>query len=245
MPSLARASLVLFTLMSVALCAPARAQDEPPSPPPNTLTAEERAEGWTLLFDGSTPEGWRGYGQAAFPDRGWTVEDGVLTVDGAGGDIVTTETYSDFVLRLEWKIAKGGNSGIVYCAVEHPDRAIYWSAPEMQILDNAHHPDAPRGENGNRKAGSLYDLIPADPQPFTGHGKWQEVMIVVEGGHVEHWLNGRKVLAYELWTPEWYRMLRDSKFRSHPEFGDAREGHIGLQEHGTTAHFRNIKIKTL
>jgi len=218
----------------------------------NNLTPEERANGWQLLFDGETTEGWRSYGDEAFPESGWTVNDGVLTIEGSdgdvsgsGGDIITTDTYGDFVLKLEWKIAEGGNSGIFYRAIEQDDQPIYWSAPEMQVLDNINHPDAERGQNGNRKAGSLYDLIPADPQTFTGHGQWQEVMIVAEGGHVEHWQNGEKVLEYELWTQEWYRMVRDSKFRDHPEFGDAHEGHIGLQDHGTTAHFRNIKIKEL
>jgi hypothetical protein len=218
----------------------------------NTLTAEERADGWELLFDGETTDEWRGYNDESFPDAGWTIEDGVLTirgsdgsVEGSGGDIVTKKSYDDFVLKLEWKISEGGNSGIFYRALEQPTQAIYWSAPEMQVLDNANHPDANRGENGNRKSGSLYDLIPADPQTFTGHGEWQDVMIVADGNHIEHWLNGEKVLEYNLWTPEWYQMIRDSKFRNHPEFGDAREGHIGLQDHGTTAHFHNILIKEL
>lgn len=134
---------------------------------------------------------------------------------------------------------------VFYRAIEQEDVAIYWSAPELQILDNVNHPDADRGENGNRKAGSLYDLIPAAPQTFTGHGEWQKVMIVAEGPKVEHWLNGTKVLEYELWTPDWYEMIRNSKFVDHPEFGDAREGHIGLQDHGTRASFRNIMIKEL
>lgn len=218
----------------------------------NTLTAEERADGWELLFDGETTDEWRGYNDESFPDAGWVVEDGVLTirgsdgsVEGSGGDIVTKKSYDDFVLKLEWKISEGGNSGIFYRALEQPTQAIYWSAPEMQVLDNANHPDANRGEDGNRKAGSLYDLIPADPQTFTGHGEWQDVMIVADGNHIEHWLNGEKVLEYNLWTPEWYQMIRDSKFRNHPEFGDMREGLIGLQDHGTTAHFRNIMIKEL
>lgn len=218
----------------------------------NTLTPEERANGWELLFDGETMDEWRGYNDDSFPDAGWVVEDGVLTiqgsdgsVEGSGGDIVTKESYDNFVLKLEWKISEGGNSGIFYRALEQPDQAIYWSAPEMQVLDNANHPDANRGEDGNRKSGSLYDLIPAEPQTFTGHGEWQEVMIVAEGNHIEHWLNGEKVLEYNLWTPEWYQMIRNSKFRDHPEFGDMREGLIGLQDHGTTAHYRNIKIKEL
>ena len=241
--------LTILLLAAFVLPMIACAQDPAPL---NTLTDAERANGWELLFDGETTDGWRGYNRDAFPDAGWTVEDGVLTIQGAtgdvsgtGGDIVTTETYDDFILTLEWKIAKGGNSGIFYRAIEQEGQPIYWSAPEMQVLDNAHHPDATRGENGNRKAGSLYDLIPAQPQNFTGHGEWQQVKIVADGPHVEHWMNGEKVLEYELWTPGWYERLRDSKFECHPEFGDAHEGYIGLQDHGTTAHFRNVKIKEL
>ena len=218
----------------------------------NTLTEQEKENGWELLFDGESTDGWRGYNKDAFPKKGWKVEDGNLIVmesggdvSGRGGDIITTETYDDFVLKLEWKLSKGGNSGIFYRAIEQETQPIYWSAPEMQVLDNAHHPDAKKGENGNRKAGSLYDLIPADPQTFTGHGEWQQVKIVADGAHIEHWLNGEKVLEYELWTPEWYKMVRDSKFKCHPEFGDAHEGVIGLQDHGNRASYRNIKIKEL
>lgn len=219
---------------------------------PNTLTQEEKENGWELLFDGESTDGWRGYNDEAFPDKGWIVEDGMLTIQesggdeaGSGGDIVATEMYDDFILKLEWKISKGGNSGIFYRAIEQDEVPIYWSAPEMQVLDNMNHPDANKGENGNRKAGSLYDLIPAQPQSFTGHGKWQKVKIVAKGSHIEHWLNGEKVVEYELWTPKWYRMIRDSKFECHPEFGDAHEGLIGLQDHGNRASYRNIKIKAL
>jgi hypothetical protein len=240
----------LTTLILATLMFPLLACAQTPSP--NTLTQQERDNGWELLFDGESTDGWRGYNSDAFPDRGWSVEDGTLVirsagggVSGTGGDIVTTETYDDFILKLEWKISEGGNSGIFYRAIEQETQPIYWSAPEMQVLDNANHPDATRGENGNRKSGSLYDLIPAQPQNFTGHGKWQQVKIVADGSHIEHWLNGEKVVEYELWTPEWYTMVRDSKFECHPEFGDAHEGYIGLQDHGTTAHFRNIKIKEL
>ena len=241
------ASLLLTALLLLPMRAHAQDASEH-----NTLTQQEKENGWELLFNGQTTDGWRGYNKESFPDEGWTVENGTLMiqgsdggVSGSGGDIVTAETYDDFILKLEWKIAKGGNSGIFYRAIEQDDVAIYWSAPEVQVLDNANHPDANRGENGNRKAGSLYDLIPAQPQTFTGHGEWQQAKIVANGSHIEHWLNGEKVLEYELWTPEWYRMVRVSKFKPHPSFGDAREGYIGLQDHGTTARFRNIKIKEL
>lgn len=213
----------------------------------NTLTNEEKADGWTLLFDGTSTDGWRSYNGDTFPEQGWEARDGLLTVlaDGGGGDIVTDKKYSNFILKLEWKVEKGGNSGIFYRALEQPGQAIYWSAPEMQVLDNVNHPDASRGQNGNRKAGSLYDLIPAKPQNAKPFGEWNSVKIVADGSHVEHWQNGEKVVEYELWTPEWYEMLRNSKFAGHPSFGDMHSGHIGLQDHGNRTSFRNIKIKEL
>lgn len=213
----------------------------------NSLTEEEQNEGWTLLFDGEKTDHWRGYNKDAFPEKGWGVENGNLVVlsDGGGGDIITKEKYGDFILKLEWKVTEGANGGIFFRAIEQPSQAIYWSAPEIQILDNENHPDAERGKNGNRKAGSLYDLIPAKPQNANPYGEWNSIKIVADGSSVEHWQNGEKVLEYELWTNEWYEMLRNSKFKSHPEFGDAREGYIGLQDHGNRVSFRNIKIKEL
>lgn len=215
---------------------------------PNTLTEQEIEEGWKLLFDGTT-DGWRGYNKDTFPEKGWEVKDGMLSVlpDGGGGDIITTEVYEDFILKLEWRVEKGGNSGIFYAALEQPEQPIYWSAPEIQILDNENHPDATRGKNGNRKATSLYDLIPADPQNANPYDEWNSIRIVVEnnGAHVEHWMNGEKVVEYERWTDEWHEMLRESKFAPHPEFGAAHKGYIGLQDHGNRVDFRNIKIKEL
>lgn len=233
---------VLFSFIICLTVSQCMAQTEQ-----NSLTAEEQEEGWELLFDGSNADHWRAYQKEGFPEQGWEVEDGMLTVlaGGGGGDIITRETYGDFILKLEWKSEKGGNSGIFYRALEQPTQAIYWSAPEFQILDNENHPDATRGEDGNRKAGSLYDLIPAKPQNANPYGEWNSAKIVANGSKIEHWQNGEKVLEYELWTPEWYEMLRNSKFVNHPEFGDMHEGHIGLQDHGNTIQFRNIKIKKL
>src|SRR5690625_2787187 len=213
----------------------------------NELTDEEENEGWTLLFDGESTDRWRGYNKDAFPEEGWAVEEGHLVVlpDGGGGDIITKEKYGNFVLKMEWKVAEGANGGIFYRAMEQPSQPIYWSAPEVQILDNENHPDADQGENGNRKSGSLYDLIPAQPQNANPFGEWNSVKIVADGANIEHWQNGEKVLEYGLWTNEWYEMIRNSKFLEHPEFGDAREGYIGLQDHGNRVEFRNIKIKEL
>lgn len=215
----------------------------------NTLTQQEKKEGWKLLFDGESADGWRGYNKENFPEKGWIIENGMLSVTegGGGGDIITTDVYEDFILELEWRVAKGANGGIFYAAVEQPEEAIYWSAPEIQILDNENHPDATRGKNGNRKATSLYDLIPAKPQNANPYGEWNKIRIEVtsNGANVEHWMNGAKVVEYERWTDEWYDMLEQSKFAPHPEFGAAHKGHIGLQDHGNRVDFRNIKIKEL
>lgn len=213
----------------------------------NTLTDQEKEEGWVLLFDGNSTDGWRSYNGTDFPAQGWEVKDGMLTVlsEGGGGDIITEQKYGNFILKLEWRVQERGNSGIFYRAMEQTTQPIYWSAPEMQILDNENHPDADQGVDGNRKAGSLYDLIPAKPQNANPYGKWNSVTIVADGANIEHWQNGEKVLEYELWTNGWYEMIRNSKFETHPEFGDARSGYIGLQDHGDRVDFRNIKIKEL
>ncbi len=218
----------------------------------NMLTEEEKAEGWMLLFDGSSTEHWRGYNMDAFPDEGWRIEDEALVYRppqteswSSGLDIITKRKFGDYIFKIEWNIERAGNSGIFYHVLEQPTQAIYWSGLEMQILDNENHPDADQGIAGNRKAGSLYDLIPADPQNTKPYGEWNSVKIVSDGPKIEHWQNGEKILEYERWTPEWFEMIRNSKFVGHPEFGAMREGHIGLQDHGDVVKFRNIKIKEL
>lgn len=225
--------------------------------PVNTLSKAEKEEGWKLLFTGENPgEHWRGYCKEGFPEKGWTVENNALKVIGSGageagggGDIITREKFSDFELKLEWKVEKGGNSGIFYLAEEQcgeDGEAIWKSAPEMQILDNENHPDARLGENGNRQAGSLYDMIPADPQNAKPHGKWNKARILVYQGTVVHFQNGEKVLEYHLWTDDWKEMVANSKFAEYPGFVDvAKKGYIGLQDHGNDVWFRNIKVKDL
>lgn len=224
---------------------------------PNTLSEAEKADGWKLLFDGETSEGWRNYGKETFPD-GWVVEDGMIHCPGSGrgeaggkdrGDIIYGEQpFDNFHLKLEWKISEGGNSGIFYLGQESDEYDYIWkTAPEMQILDNEKHPDAQMGTNGNRQAGSLYDLIAADPQNAKPVGEWNQVEIMVYKGSVWHKQNGEKVVEYHLWTPEWNEMVAGSKF---PELNEdwadvASEGYIGLQDHGDDVWFRNIKIKEL
>lgn len=223
---------------------------------PNTITDAEKAEGWVLLFDGTSTAGWRGYNKTAFPDSGWEVVDGTLHCletgtgeAGLGGDIIYDKKFKDFEFSMEWKVGTGGNSGIFYLAQEKKDQPIWKSSPEMQILDNAKHPDAKLGTDGNRMAGSLYDLIPAKPQNSKPAGEWNSITIMVYQGTVVHYQNGEKVLEYHLWTDDWKNMINNSKFKGWDDFlnagGPEKQGYIGLQDHGNDVWFRNIKIKTL
>lgn len=218
----------------------------------NYLTAQEKADGWILMFDGKTTNGWRGYGKPAFPDSGWVVEDETLRcigsgqgeAGGKGGDIIFDQRFKDFDLKLEWKISPGGNSGIFILAEELPGEPIWKSAPENQILDDAKHPDAMLGKDGNRRAGSLYDLIPTKV-PAKPAGEWNQVEIISYQGTVVFKMNGETGLEFHLGTPDWEKMIKESKFKDFPEFGKIREGYIGLQDHGNDVWFRNIKIKPL
>lgn len=215
-----------------------------------TLTQDE---GWTVLFDGKTTAGWRGYNKPSFPEKGWEVVDGTLHCiesgtgeAGNGGDIIYDKKFSNFELSLEWKISEGGNSGIFILAQEIPGEPIFKSAPEMQILDNERHPDAKLGKNGNRMAGSLYDLIPANPQNTRPAGEWNQAGILVYQGTVVFKQNGANVVEFHLWTDDWKKMVADSKFKDWQWFvNPAKEGYIGLQDHGNDVWFRNIKIKVL
>jgi hypothetical protein len=214
----------------------------------NQLTKKEKAEGWVLLFDGETSEGWRGDNKAHFPTK-WKIVDGTIhfsgkTAPGDGGNIITTKEFSNFRLKLEWKISPGGNSGIFYLGKETEGWKIPKTAPEMQVLDNEKHPDASKGKNGNRKAGSLYDLIPATPQNARPVGEWNQVEIEVNKGKVRHIQNGETVVEYELWTDEWKAMVKDSKFPGlNPDWANVpKKGVIALQDHGNKVWYRNIKI---
>ena len=225
----------LAMLAAVALPGAACAQDAM-----NTLTPAERAAGWRLLFDGRTTNGWRGYESDSMPD-GWQVVDGALTRVAQAGDIVTREKFGNFELQLEWNVAPGGNSGIFYRASED-DEAIYWTAPEMQVLDDAAHVD---GADRLTSAGALYGLYPATAGVVKPAGEWNQVRIVVDGKHVEHWLNGVKVVECELGSADWEERVQGSKFAPHTRFGKNAQGHIGLQDHGDRVAFRNIKIREL
>jgi len=206
----------------------------------NTLTAAERSAGWRLLFDGRTTAGWRGFLQDSVPS-GWQVVDGALTRVASGGDILTRDKFRNFELTLEWNIAAGGNSGIFYRGSEDDD-AVYWNAPEMQVLDDAGHPD---GKSRLTAAGAAYDVYPSPPGAVKPAGQWNQVRLVVKGKHVEHWLNGVKVVEYQFGSPDWTAKVKASKFASHPHYGRNTTGYIGLQDHGDQVAFRNIKIRVL
>lgn len=208
--------------------------------PANTLTDAERAAGWTLLFDGRSLDGWRGYNMAGLPPS-WAVDDGTLARVGPGGDLITEAQYRDFELTFEWKVATGGNSGVFYRAAEGQE-LIYHSAPEYQVLDDAHHAD---GQSPLTSAGSNYALYASPRGHVKPAGEWNSGRIVVRGDHVEHWLNGAEVVAYELHSDEWKALVANSKFAAWPAYGMADRGHIGLQDHGDPVWYRNLKLRVL
>lgn len=215
--------------------------------PRNTLTREEHAAGWTLLFDGSSPAEFRGYGRADFPTAGWVVEqaDGAAAlrhVAGAGGgDIVTRRSFRDFEFSCEWKVAPGGNSGIFY-RVGEGDAPAYVTGPEMQVLDNAGHAD---GKNPKTSAGALYSLLPCAHDVIRPAGEWNAVRIVARGDRVEHWANGFKVVEYSLADPGWSAMLKGTKFEPWARFGREPAGPIALQDHGDDVWYRDLKVREL
>ncbi len=226
----------------------------------NELTEWEKRKGFRLLWDAESSKGWRGAKLAEFPESGWSISDGVLTVEASdggestgGGDIFTRNTYSDFELELEFKITEGANSGIKYFVDPElnkgPGSAI---GCEFQILDDRKHPDAKMGVNGNRTVGSLYDLITAEnlsePRPdkrFNGIGKWNKARIVSKNGRVEHWLNNIKVVEYDRNSQMFRSLVAYSKYKNWDQFGQWPEGHILLQDHGNEVSFRSIKIREL
>ncbi|MCU0786367.1 MAG: DUF1080 domain-containing protein [Verrucomicrobia bacterium] len=229
----------------------------------NQLTEPEKAAGWKLLWDGKTTDGWRSAKAENFPANGWTIKDGLLTVHDnkggestGGGDIITRERYSSFELVADFRITPGANSGIKYFVqpglspidkVTGKKTAVGSAIGcEFQILDDALHPDAKLGRDGNRTIGSLYDLktAAATKQP-NAIGEWNTARIVARGPHVEHWLNGAKILEYDRNSPEFRTLVAASKYKNIPDFGEWPDGHILLQDHGNRVSFRNLKIRTL
>jgi Domain of Unknown Function (DUF1080) len=209
----------------------------------NTLTAQQKKDGWKLLFDGRTLDGWRGWKQQGPPD-GWKVVDDAITRVAKAGDLITVDQYASFDFTFEWRIAKNGNSGVFFHVAEAPNLPnTFTTGPEYQLLDNDGHPDAKNGPD--RLAGGNYALHPpvnAAPKPV---GEWNGSRILVNGPSVEHWLNGVKVVEYELWSADWKDRVQKSKFKAMPRYGLEKTGHIALQDHGDVVAFRALKIKVL
>ena len=203
----------------------------------SSATSTSQQSGWRSLMSASD---WRAYMKPDFP-AGWTFADGLLTRTGRAGDIITREKFKNFELELEWNISEGGNSGVFFRGVEGPD-AVYYSAPEMQILDDARHND---GKLPQTSAGSNFALHPAPRGIVKPAGEWNQAKLVVNGNRVEHWLNGTRVVEYELHSADWKQRVANSKFAQWKEYGMAAEGHIGLQDHGDRVAFRNIRIRVL
>lgn len=219
---------------------------------PNTISDSEKAQGWRLLFDGTTTQGWRGAHADKFPEKGWNIVNGVLSVEPSGGaesknggDIVTDEEFSNFELLVDFKITKGANSGIKYFVTENYATKGSAIGLEYQILDDKEHPDAKMGRDGNRTLASLYDLITAQNKRFNGIDQWNTAKLLVNGNHVEHWLNGFKVLEYERGSDDFRQLVKQSKYKDFKGFGEAERGRILLQDHGDAVSFRSIKIRTL
>jgi Domain of Unknown Function (DUF1080) len=235
--------IVIATLAGLGAIAAASAVFAAGKDPVNQLTREERKAGWRLLFDGKTTSGWRGYKQTGVP-AGWRALGGALTRAAKGGDIVTVDQFQDFELAIEWRIAEGGNSGIMYRVSESEDNP-FLTGPEYQVLDDARHPDATRGIPGNRKSGSLYDVYPPVKDVVRPAGQWNQAKIVVAGNHIEHWLNGEKVVEAEIGSADWQKRIAASKWAKVATFARAARGFIDLQDHGDEVAYRNIKLRVL
>ncbi len=204
----------------------------------NTLSDKERADGWKLLFDGKTTTGWRGVKKDKAPD-GWAAVDGALVRVKGGGDVVTVDQFDNFELVFEWKVAEGANSGVFYRVNE--DYGVIQS-PEYQVLHNQKHQD---GRNPKTSAASNYALHAPKKDLTKPPGQWNQGKIVANGNHIEHWLNGEKVVEYELASDEWTSLVKASKFKDMAHYGECTKGHIALQDHGDHVEYRNMKIRPL
>ena len=241
----ARAAIVSQMALLVFACTPmgnnTPASSSSTAAGASSLSPEQRAAGWRSLFDGTNTDAWRGYKEQSFP-TGWQIVDGVLTKKGSVGDIMTKDQFGNFELALDWKLSPGGNAGIFYRGTEEYDH-IYWSAPEYQLLDDAGHPD---GKSRLTSAGADYDLYPSPAGIVKPADQWNSTLIVVNGNRVQHWLNGQKLLEYELGSPEWQAKVKASKFAAYPKYGMAPKGYIAIQgDHDGSLDIRNVRIRAL
>lgn len=214
-------------------------------PKHNQLTSKDKNQGYTLLFNGTNLNGWHSYLKDR-PGSAWSVENGAITLNpdsGIGGDLTTDGVYKNFILKLEWKISKGGNSGIIFDVHESPQyKDTYVTGPEMQVLDNKSYVD---NVKPSQLAGSLYDLVAAPQSAAKPAGKWNKVKIKLLHGHLKFWLNGKKVVDTQMWDDHWNEMVNQSKFKDMEGFAAYKKGHIALQDHGGRVWYRNIEIKKL
>lgn len=268
-------TIIVATAVALYSCAsrvnknPAPAEQHPtvelkpaPKPPPptptkpvaaialNTLTAKERTDGWQLLFDGTSTDGWHAYGSRTI-GTAWKVENGAIWLDKnkdgqpkSGGDIITDKEYSNFELQIDWKISKGGNSGICIFINENKDKFKYmWgTGPEIQIVDNLAHPD---GKIYKHQAGDLYDMMAAKSHAENPPMEWNHYLIRCVNGKMDVYLNNVHVISTTMWDDNWKSLIANSKFKGWTDFGVFKKGHIGLQDHGDNVWFRNIKIREL
>ncbi len=245
---LAFAALMLGACGQTPAAPPAQPVAETPAPAPeaggaNTLTAEQTAQGWKLLFNGTDLTGWKGYKKDK-PGDAWKVEDGALALtSGGAGDIMTVDQYGPFELSYEWKISPNGNSGVIYLIQEDPAADnTYNSGPEMQVLDNDGHPD---GKIPSHRAGALYDIETPPDGAVKPVGEWNEAVIRYTGSEIEHWLNGKLVSESSYGDDAWKAKVAASKFKQWPMFGTFAKGHIALQDHGDKVWYRNIRVRAL
>jgi hypothetical protein len=208
--------------------------------PMNQLTEQEKADGWQLLFDGESTGHWRGFRSESFPD-GWVVVDGTLHRADKAGDIITKEQFQDLEFSIEWKVAGPGNSGLFF-RVSEDEEQVWKTGPEYQILNNDVHPD---GQNPKTQASANYALHAPTKDMCKPVGEWNHSKILVDGNHVEHWLNGEKVVEYELFSDDWEKRVAESKFSKFPRYGREPEGHLALQDHNDPVWYRNIKVRPL
>lgn len=236
-----RLTILASALTAVAAIAAPRAQ----TPAPNTLTAAEQKDGWKLLFDGKTIDKWRGFKMPAMPDN-WGVVEGTLALTNVRRppDIISIEEFSDFDFKFEWKLGEipaGSNSGVMFYVTEEGE-ATYHTGPEYQILDNSRHPD---GKNPLTTAGACYALYAPSRDVTRPIGEWNESRIVINKAKAQHWLNGEKVVEYDMDSADWKAKVAGSKFKEWSGFGVTHRGHLALQQHGGPVAYRNLKIKTL